>query len=289
MQTVCLMSFQDPRVTRFLVDEFARCTDPALVLRLAGRIVLERDIEFFRPFLWQSRPAQALAAARLCSQLELEPAERLRVALLLDSDFAPPEIQQETIDFWLAELSGPHRLRARQLAEMQPERALLLWLRWQELAEREQEWLVTLTARHSPDLLARKLPGLLLDPAVPAFVVSHALEHEISLPPSLLNHHDPKVRAAAISCGHADAVLSAYLAPDVSPEEALAALGRCDRAVLIEHLSDPRWPLRARATNLLCQLDRPPLEELGRLSESPDLATKVAALSVLERYRNRAL
>ena len=283
-QTVCLMSFQDPRVTRFLVEEFARCTDPALVLRLAGRIVLERDIEFFRPFLWQTRPAQALAAARLCSRLELEPAERLRVALLLDSEFEPPEINVQTLDLWLAELLGPHRLRTKQLAEIRPEGALLLWQRWQKLTEREQEWLVTLTAKCRPALLAQKLPDLLGDPAVPAFIASHALEHEISLPPSLLNHRDPKVRATAISCGHADAMLCAYLAPEASTEEAVAALTRCGPSTWVEHLSDERWQVRAAATNLLCQSDSPPLEEVRRLSESPDLATKVAALRVLERH-----
>ena len=97
--TVCLMCYQDERTTKFLVEEFARCTDPALALRLASRIELERDIEFFRPFLWGEKRAQALASARLCRRLEnLEPAERLRVALLLDSEFEPPPLSEQNLD-----------------------------------------------------------------------------------------------------------------------------------------------------------------------------------------------
>lgn len=283
-QTVCLMCYQDERTTRFLVEEFSRCSDPALVLRLASRIVLERDIEFFRPFLWDDKPPQALAAARLCSQLtDLTRGERLRVALLLDREFEPPELNGPNLDLWLTELAGRHRIRVRQLAQNRPDRALLFWTRWPELATREQEWLIALTAGHKPELLKVKLAEMLESPEVSAFVVTRAVEQELRLPACLLEHQDPVVRAAAIFQGHADDRLEFYLGAEASTAEALAALSRCDCGKLVELLGDYRWQVRGAAANRLCQLDDPPLEAIRLLCESPDLGTKVAALKVLHQ------
>ena len=284
--TVCLMCYQDERTTKFLVEEFARCTDPALALRLASRIELERDIEFFRPFLWGEKRAQALASARLCRRLEnLEPAERLRVALLLDSEFEPPPLSEQNLDLWMAELKGRHRLRVRQLAERRPDEALLFWSRWADLAVREQEWLLILTARHNLDLSKAKLYRLLEDPRVPPFVVALAVEHQLELPAALLEHEDFLVRAAAIFQGHADDQLERFLSSEASDAETLAALHRCEPKRLVDCLGDERWQIRGAASRLLCQLENPPLEEIRLKSESEELGTKVAALSVLERYR----
>jgi len=284
--TVCLMCYQDERTTKFLVEEFARCTDPALALRLASRIELERDIEFFRPFLWGEKRAQALASARLCRRLEnLEPAERLRVALLLDSEFEPPPLSEQNLDLWMAELKGRHRLRVRQLAERRPDEALLFWSRWADLAVGEQEWLLILTARHNLDLSKAKLYRLLEDPRVPPFVVALAVEHQLELPAALLEHEDFLVRAAAIFQGHADDQLERFLSSEASDAETLAALHRCEPKRLVDCLGDERWQIRGAASRLLCQLENPPLEEIRLKSESEELGTKVAALSVLERYR----
>ena len=283
--TVCLMCYEDERTTRFLVEEFARCTDPALVLRLASRIILERDIQFFRPFLWGEKAAQGLAAARLCSQLEnLEPAERLRVAVLIDTEFDPPELNEDNLDVWMSELTGRHRIRVRQLAESRPAAALNFWARWPELEFREQEWLLHLTVRHSPTLLNTRLPELLEDPLVPTFVVKAALEHGLSLPASLLNHEDPEVRAAAVFQGRGDDRLEQFLKPESSVAEALAALQRCHPGKLVECLGDDRWQVRGAASRLLCRLSNPPLEEIRLAAESEDLGTKVAAHTVLERF-----
>lgn len=283
--TVCLMCYQDERTTKFLVEEFARCTDPTLVLRLASRIMLERDIEFFRPFLWGEKAAQALASARLCSQLRnLEPAERLRVAILLDSEFTPPKISEENLDLWMTELTGRHRNRARQLAERQSEGALLFWNRWSDLEAREQEWLLRFTARHQPGLLKIRLAELLEDTLVAPLVVTLALEHEMDLPSSLLEHPDPEVRSAAVFQGHADDRLESFLSPEVSIVETLAALHRCDPSDLVECLGDERWQIRGAATRLLCQMENPPLEEVRLKSESETLGTKLAALTVVESF-----
>ena len=285
--TVCLMCYQDERTTRFLVEEFARCTDPALVLRLASRIVLERDIEFFRPFLWGEKAAQALASARLCSQLKnLEPAERLRVAILLDGDFEPPKLNQENLELWMTELTGRHRNRARQLAERQSEGALLFWDRWPDLELREQEWLLRFTARHQPGLLKARLAELLEDPLVASSSVSLALEQGMLLPASLLEHSDPEVRAAAVFQGHADDELEGFLGPEASVAEALAALHRCDTFKLVECLEDERWQIRGAATRMLCQMEKPPLETVKLKSESENLGTKLAALTVLESFHS---
>lgn len=285
-QVVCLMCYQDERTTRFLVDEFSRCRDPALVLRLASRIGMERDIRFFLPFLWGEKGAQALAAARLCSTLpDLTPAERLRVAILLDAEFEPPALQEQTLDLWMKELTGRHRLRTRQLAANQPAGTLLLWSRWRELDMREQEWLITLTAHSHPGFFKARLPQLLEDPQLAPLLVTRALEQQVSLPACLLEHPQPEVRAAAIAQGHADSELERYLGPEVSLCEVLAALGRCSPERWVDGLRDGRWQVRGAAVQWLCQLECPPLEEVRRLSESTHLGAKVAALTVLEHLQ----
>ena len=173
----------------------------------------------------------------------------------------------------------------RQLAERHPEEALLFWSRWADLAVREQEWLLSLTARHNPDLSKAKLRKLLEAPLVPPFVVTLAVEHQLELPAALLEHEDSLVRAAAIFQGHADDKLERYLSTKASVGETLAALHRCEPKRLVDCLGDVRWQVRGEASRLLCQLENPPLEEIRLKSESEELGTKVAAFTVLEWYR----
>jgi hypothetical protein len=284
LQILCLMSYQDSRTTKFMVDEFGRSRDAATVLQLGKRLDLERGIEFFRPFLWDDRHAQALAAARLCSDCqELSPAERLRVAILLDSEYPPPEISMETLDVWLSELAGRHRLRARALAEATGSAVLCLWQRWSQLRHEEQLWLARATAQLDLALLRQRLRELLLDPEVPYGYVELALRHGVEIPAHLLASRQPLVRAAAIRCGHADDKLDPYLSPDTTLPEILAAAPRHSTEAHLRLLADPRWQVRAVATDLLARAEAPPLEALRRKTSSELLGERVAAMEVLRR------
>ena len=114
------MCYDDPRTADFMAHTFPLAQDAKTLLHLGQRLA-HKGGDFFRPFLWQRKTAQALAAARVCRQAGgLEPRDQLRVAILLEGDNPVPEIG----DVWLEELAGPHRAKARQLAETLGEQGL---------------------------------------------------------------------------------------------------------------------------------------------------------------------
>lgn len=284
LQIFCLMSYQDHRTTEFMVEEFSRSRDAGTVLRLGRRLTVERGFDFFLPFLWDDRQAQALAAARLCGQSqELTTRERLRVAILLDSEYAPPEINTHTLEVWLGELTGKHRRRARALAERTGNGMLSLWTRWSDLPQEEKLWLTRATANLDPLLLRVKLAELLREPEVPYDYVELALHHGVELPVTLLESAQPLVRAAAIQSGYADHKIEFYLNRQATLPEVLAAAPRCSTEALLSLLADDRWQVRSIAATLLAQSEKPPLEALRAKARSKSLEERVAAVEVLQR------
>lgn len=284
-QVMCLMSFDDPRVTHYLIAEFARSRDAATILHLGKRLSLCVDREFFRPFLGSHNTAQALAAARHCSQdPNLSPQERLQVAILLDEPFEPPPISPETLELWMEGLAGRHRLRVRQLAEQRQQEILHLWSRLPNLAAAEQDWLVANIARWNASFLRARLAELLTSPSTSLPMVQQALQLGLPLPPGLLKSSQPEVRAAAIAAGLADQQLEAFLTTDSSALEAAAAAQRCSPDRLVELLSEPRWEVRAAATDALARLELAHAVPLLRgKTSSTFLGERVAAVDLLLR------
>lgn len=282
---LCLMCYQDPRTHEFLGTLFAQEPDAATVLHLGQRLGLERGVDFFLPFLWGERPAQALAAAQVCAGrvAELEPKDRLRVALLLDGPASPPELSEETVSCWAAELRGPHRLRARQLAEAAGSAVLLLWTALEQ--PDDLGWLLELTERLEPARAAQEAERLLSRATPP--VVRAARRLGVPLPPSLLESPDPEVRAAAIKAGWADERLADCLA--ASLPEALAAVPRCSSELLLSLLSDSRWQVRSAAVRALAKLEgERPLEYVRALAAEGSLSERVAAVALLEQWGDGA-
>lgn len=267
--TLCLMSYQDQRTGDFLARAFATSRDAATVLHLGQRLLLDRGPEFFRPFLWSDKAAQALAAARVCHDTA-DPREQLRIALLIP-DARPPEITEETRDAWLAELTGPHRARAMQLAEGYNTR--LLSAGWTRLDDPQKAWWLGL----HPDLVEQLLPTSNLA------VVAHAAHHHnLKLPAHFLVHDDPEVRALAIAAGWGDENLTHYLGATLP--EALAATRRCPPEQLLELLTDERWPVRAEAVRALETVEPPRLAEVRALVNAGELGQRAAAVDLLQRW-----
>lgn len=277
---LCLMCYQDPRTRDYLGQVFAEERDAATVLHLGRRLTLDLGVDFFRPFLWGEKAPQALVAARVCAQSSapLEPKDRLRVALLIDGEYSPPELTHETVPFWVAELRGTHRLRAQQLAEDSGEAALVLWSVRDQLPD--IVWLLELTERLEPGRAARETETLLATGALP--VVQAARRLGLKLPASLLESSDPEVRAAAISAGLADTALESRLT--ASLPEALAAVPRCPPEVLIGLLGDSRWQVRSAAVRALAAVPERPLEQVRALASSDSLAERVAAVALLQHW-----
>ncbi len=276
--TICLLCYEDQRTADFMADAFPTTRDAETVLHLGQRLA-HKGVDFFRPFLWQQQAAQALAAARVCREATgLEPRDELRVAILLEGENPLPPLGE----VWLEELSGPHRVKARQLAESLGEQVLWFWSA--PLTEAETEWLLELTRRLDPDRARQEAERLLGDERVTLAVVESALQLGVSLPKSLLEHADPEIRGVAISVGLADAGLERYLTPDSSVPEVLAALRRAGSDVQVDLLSDARWEVRAASVNALTHCSPRPLERVQSLVGSSSLGERVASVELLRRW-----
>ena len=277
---LCLMCYQDPRTQDYLGQVFAEERDASTVLHLGQRLTLDLGVEFFRPFLWGEKAAQGLVAAQVLAQssADMDPKEQLRVALLLDWEYPPPEISSKTLSCWVTELEGPHYLKARQLAENLGFSALLLWSVRDQLSE--LDWLLELTERVDPERARRETEKLLPEGAL--YVVQTAQRLGLALPATLLENQDPEVRAVAISAGLADSHLESYL--KASTTEAVAAVPRCTPEILVDLLSDPRWQVRSSAVRALSVQQDRPLERVRALALADTLAQRVAAVTLLERW-----
>ncbi len=283
--TMCLMSYQDPRTARFLVDAFRKSRDAALVLRLGQRLRLEQGVEFFRPFLWENASAQALAAAMICqAEANLSPEEQLRVALLLPGNPTVPPIDATSLSAWVKELTGPLRAQARRRAEEQS--ALWLWSAWESLDSREQIWLLEWTRKVDAGRARREVERLLQQGQPPPEVVEMACQLGLNLPTALLQHKDPAVRAMAVSVGLADSDLEPFLQGSVV--EAVAAVRRCHPETLLHLLADPRWQVRAQAVRQLAALDERPLESVKHRVTSDFPGERVAAVELLRCWGEEA-
>jgi hypothetical protein len=282
LQTLCLMSYDDHRTAAFMAEEFARCGDAATVLHLGERLTLNKGADFFRPFLWSEKPAQALAASRVCCTLpDLDSKEQLRIALLLDGEFEPPPIEKKTLDIWMHELLGRNRVRARQLVEQRVSESLLLWNRWSEFPTEEQEWLVSLTESADPILAKQTVATLMKMETKSAVLAKAAVRLEVELPQSLVCSDNAEVRAVAVSAGMADAHLGVCLSTDSPLPVAVAAVGRCETDQLLGLLHDVRWQVRSEAMRALIDSEERPLQEVRSLTGSETLATKATAVEIL--------
>jgi hypothetical protein len=282
LQTLCLMSYDDSRTAAFLAEEFARCKDAATVLHLGQRLTLNEGPDFFRPYLWSPKAAQGLAAARVCSELPaLETDERLRVAILLDREFAPPPIDKDTLSVWMTELRGRDRTKARQLAEKRGKESLLLWTRWDGFPDEEKVWLVDLTERLDPILAKQSVTTLMRTKIQSSTLVRAALRMEVELPASLLSSEDDEVRALAVAAGMGDDFLEDYLSPESPLPVTLAAVGRCQVDRLVSLLSDQRWQVRSKTVETLSYVKDRPLEKIRELTRHEVLGTRTAACELL--------
>jgi hypothetical protein len=239
-------------------------------------------VDFFRPFLWGERAAQGLVAAQVLAQNSgaLKPNEQLRVAILIDREHPPPEISSHTLSVWLTELQGPHRLKAQRLAENSGESALLLWSVRDQLPD--VGWLLELTENIDPERARIEATALLSQGAL--HTVQTALRLGLQLPASLLESHDPEVRAVAISNGLADPHLESYL--NASLEEAVAAVPRCTSQMLLDLLADARWQVRSSAVRTLALGQERPVEEVRARLLSGSMGERVAAVALLQQWND---
>jgi hypothetical protein len=182
------------------------------------------------------------------------------------------------LPYWVAELNGPHRLKARQLAESSGEAALLLWSVREQL--HDVAWLLELTEELDPARAREEARALLALGELR--LVRAALRLGLELPASLLECRDPEVRALAVAAGLADGDLGRALRGELP--EVLAAIPRCPAETQLELLSDARWQVRAEAVRALGAGRERPLERVRELTSAESLGVQVAAVELLQRW-----
>lgn len=303
-----LSVFADPRVAIFFVEVLAQHADPAVLFLASDYLAATRArvprATLDHLLLQNDSPARARAAAPLLMGMGVRtPAERLRVALLVDDGPVPPAFADAS-DAYLAELRGPFAQDARAALMTQGDLAASgLLVRWSALDEATLAWLVewvvqTLPARAIEEVVKRVLDSG-NDELLRIALMRLAERNDVSIDPPAealahcLRHPDPQVRRAAILKSAApfawsslidiastdvDASVRAAATWRVSADFSASALPR-----LLDALADEHWQVRAAAVDGLVNLGSDVASAVRPLVRDARLPVRVAAVDVLLR------
>ena len=308
-----LSVFADPRVAGFITEVLAEHTDPA-VLFLASDYLAATHAKVPRAALEQlllqdDCPARARAVAPLLMRVGVRtPAQRLRVALLVDDGPLPPAFADAS-DAYVAELRGPFVQDARAALTAQGDAAASsLLTHWATLDDATRAWLVewvvqTLPARAAEEIVKRVLDSG-NDQLLRIALMRLAQRNDVSMDPPAealahcLRHADPEVRRAAILKRVAPFAWSSLVgiaSTDVHPIVRAAATWRLSadfnsRALprLLDALGDEDWLVRAAAVDGLVGLGSDACSAVRPLIDDARLPVRVAAVNVLLRLGDDA-
>ena len=297
-----LGEFRDARVKALFRKEIMVSQDVEVISIAARFLSAEPEDEvrgIFSTLLTQnnSLPHARAAANAMATFTSLTGAERVRIAMLSDVDFAAPLLDEKTEPFWVKELGGPLGGRARELIGSQGGTAFgFLRKRWETLPEGLKEWLLRWGAAEHPAFTVELiLHGLDSgsDPLVRASlecVASLGAAGKIfeSLTGRYLSHPDPAVRIAAVRAGVEGLDWEDALAEENDPAVKIEMVGRLADArgasavpTLVRLVEEGDSRLRAASTLALQRLGKDAVEGVKPLMEHADQAVKVAAAQVL--------
>ena len=253
--------------------------------------------------LQDDSPARARAAAPLLAGMGVRtPAQRLRVALLVD-DGAPPPFDRAS-DAYLTELRGPFVQDARAALMAQGGAAASRLLAcWTALDDATLAWLIDWTVQTLPAREIGAIVGRVLDAGndeLLRIALMRVVERQdVSIEPPAealahwLCHPDAEVRRAAIlksAAPFAWATLLELMSADVDPSVRAAATWRLSadfnsRALpcLLDALGDEHWQVRAAAVDGLAGLGSGVCSAVRPLVDDARLPVRVAAVDVLLR------
>jgi hypothetical protein len=308
-----LAVFADPRVAGFFTEVLAEHPDPAVLFLASDYLAATRArvprATLERLLLQNDSPARARAAAPLVMRMGVRtPAERLRVALLVD-DGPPPPPFADASDAYLAELRGPFVQDARAALMAQGDAAASNVLtRWAALDDATQAWLIDWAVQTLPAGAAEQVVGRVLDSGndllLRIALLRLAERQDVSIDPPAealaqwLCHPDAEVRRAAIlksAAPFAWPSLLELISADVDPRVRAAATWRLSadfnsRALprLLTALGDEHWQVRAAAVEGLVGLGSDVCSAVRLLVDDARLPVRVAAVDVLLRLGDDA-
>jgi hypothetical protein len=303
-----LATFADPRVAGLFTELLAEHLEPA-VLFLASEYLGATRAIVPRPTLEQlvlqdDCPARARAAVPLLVAAGVRtPAERVRVALLVDDGPSPPPFAHAA-DAYLAELRGPfvQDARAALIAQGDAAASGLLGC-WAALDDATLAWVIDWAVQTLPAGAAEEVVGRVLDSGNDQLLrialtrLAERQDVSISPPAEALAHWlrdpDPEVRRAAILKSAAPFAWPSLLeltSAEVDPRVRAAATWRLatdfnSKALprLLDALGDEDWQVRAAAVDGLVGLDCDVASAVRPLVDDARLPVRVAAVDVLLR------
>lgn len=301
-----LAAFPDPRVAGFFTEVLAKHPDPAILFLVSEYLAATRarvpraTLEHL--LLQNDCPARARATAPLLVCIGVRtPAERLRVALLIDDGPLPPPFAHAS-DAYLAELRGPFVQDARAALITQGDAAASSLLTcWATLDGATLAWLIDWAVQTLPAGAAEEVVGRVLDSGndqlLRIAMIRLAERQDVSIDPPAealahwLRHPDPEVRRAAILKSAAPFAWPSLLAltgADVDPRVRAAATWRLSadfnsKALprLLDALGDEHWQVRAAAVDGLVRLGSDVCSAVRPLVYDARLPVRVAAVDVL--------
>ncbi|HEX6794707.1 MAG TPA: HEAT repeat domain-containing protein [Casimicrobiaceae bacterium] len=303
-----LSAFADPRVATFFVEVLADYADPSVLFLASDYLAATRAriprATLARLLLQNDSPARARAAAPLLMRMGVRtPAERLRVALLVDDGPVPPAFADAS-DAYVAELRGPFVQDARAALMAQGDAAASgLLTHWAALDDATLPWLVewvvqSLPARAIEEIVKRVLDSgndQLLRVALTRLVERNdvSIDAPAVALAHCLRHPDPRVRRAAIlrsAAPFAWSSLIEIISIDIAPNVRAAATWRLSadfdsRALprLLDALGDEHWQVRAAAVDALAGLGSNVCSAVRPLVDDARVPVRVAAVDVLLR------
>ena len=303
-----LAVFPDPRVAAFFTEVLGENPDPAILFLAADYLAATRarlPRATLEQFVLQSEsPARARAAAPLLARMGVRtPAQRLRVALLVDDGFPPPPFA-DAADAYVAELRGPFMQEARAALMAHGEAAAnSLLTSWVALDGATLAWLTDWVVQTLPASAAKELVGRILDSGddelLRIALIRLAERDDVSIEPpdealaQWLRHPDAEVRRAAIlksTAPFAWPSLIEITRADSEPRVRAAAMWRLSvdfksmaLPKLLDALGDEHWQVRAAAVDGLVALGSDACSAVRPLVKDARLPVRVGAVDVLLR------
>jgi hypothetical protein len=296
-----LSVFKDSRVVDVMKRCFRTSHDAQEVIICTRRLAEEPEHDvraFFVKYLEKgARLNQARCAANILARLNgHSPNDAVRIAVLCDSPFTTPPLDENTEKFWHEALCGPFFKRTRILIESLDEPAFRhLRKNWDYLSVDIKLWLLDWGGRSHKALAARLClksfeeggPDELSRIALKTTAIlgtrmfcSHATK--------LFNSPNPKIRVAAILAGADIADVRSALTKETDLDTRLKLIPRLAEAygeTAIEDLTrlieDKDWRIRNIATATLISFGKTAARAMESILDHEQPAVRVAANQVL--------
>lgn len=296
------LGFDDKRTVDLAKRVFLAAHDHRFLVMAAKRLSLLSEAEkadFLLPILLEDKNVNR---CRLCANLLagnslMKPRACIRVSALADRPCRLPPVNRETLDAWIAELSGPYPRKTRDLLLARGNSSVAALLaHWGKLPAPIRLWAFQEAIKKEPseqealirDILRREKEGELVLAALKSLVRIPCAKDDEELITPYCRHGDPAIRAAAIGVTAANHDWADRLLNEPSGTVRLVIIDRIAKTrnpgyleLLATLLEETNYQIRAAATNAMVALGPPSLPTLQKLLLHRSPVIRAAAVQAL--------